>query len=104
MQGRSQRDIADVLFIETKTVGNFVNCYYDTGKVQKPATLPNKGKERQKHTLDTMKAIELYKLEKPSIYLKEIQQKLLDDNVCTRENLPLISYISKRLTRNWIYL
>ena len=35
-----------------------------------------------------MKAIELYKLETPSIYLKEIQQKMLCDNIIYNVNLP----------------
>ena len=44
-----------------------------------------------------MKAIQLYKLEKPSIYSKEIQQKLVEDNVCTNANLPSVGYINMGL-------
>ena len=91
-QGRSQRDIADVLLIDKKTVGSIINSYYETGKFQRPVA-PTVVRERKKLSLDTMKAIELYKLEKPSIYLKEIQQKLLHDNVCTNDNLPSIQSI-----------
>ena len=95
-QGRSQRDIADTLQIDKKTVGSIVNSYHETGKIQRPVaqTITRK---RKKLSLDTMKAIELYKLEKPSIYLKEIRQKLLHDNVCTDENLPSIQTICEGL-------
>ena len=47
LRGRSQRDITDVLLIDTKTAGNIVSCYYETGKVQRSAILTNRGRERQ---------------------------------------------------------
>ena len=44
-----------------------------------------------------MKAIELYKIAKPSIYAKEIRSKLVEDNVCACQNLPSIRYINMGL-------
>ena len=44
-----------------------------------------------------MKAIELYKIAKPSIYAKEIRSKLVEDNVCAYQNLPSIRYINMGL-------
>ena len=61
LQGRSERDIADVLFITKTTVGNIVTNYYETGKVQRQISQKNRGRDRQKLNIDTMKAIELYK-------------------------------------------
>ena len=69
LQGRSQRDIANVLFITKTTVGNIVNNYYETRKVQSSISQKNRGREHQKLNIDTMKAIELYKLEKKNINL-----------------------------------
>ena len=76
LQGRCQRDIADVLLVAKTTVGNIVNKYYETGKAQKPISQKNRGRERQKLNNDTMTAIELYKLEKPSIYSKGNSTKI----------------------------
>ena len=81
-------------------MGNIVNNYYKTGKVQRPIYQKNRDREHQKLNIDTMKAIQLYKLEKQSIYSiysKEIQQKLVEDNVCTNANLPSVGYINMGL-------
>ena len=56
-----------------------------------------RGRERQKLDVETMKAIELYKIAKPSIYAKEIRSKLVEDNVCAYQNLPSLRYINMGL-------
>ena len=99
LQGRSQRSIATVLDISKSTVGNIVSNYSETGEVNRPLSQKCRGRERQKLDVETMKAIELYKIliAKPSIYAKEIRSKLVEDNVCTYQNLPSIRYINMGL-------
>ena len=86
LQGRSQRSIATVLDISKSTVGNIVSNYSETpGDENRPLSQKCRGRERlQKLNVETMKAIELYKIAKPSIYAKEIRSKLVEDNVCTK--------------------
>ena len=55
------------------------------------------GREGQKLDVETMKAIEPYKIAKPSIYAKEIRSKLVEDNVCAYQNLPCVRYITMGL-------
>ena len=97
LQGRSQRSIATVLDISKSTVGNIVSNYSETGEENRPLSQKSRGRERQKLDVETMKAIELYKIAKPSIYAKEIRSKLAEDNVCTYQNLPSIRYINMGL-------
>ena len=97
LQGRSQRSIATVLDISKSTVGNIVSNYSETGEENRPLSQKCRGRERQKLDVETMKAIELYKIAKPSIYAKEIRSKLVEDNVCTYQNLPSIRYINMGL-------
>ena len=97
LQGRSQRSIATVLDISKSTVGNIVSNYSETGEENRPLSQKCRGRERQKLDVETMKAIELYKIAKPSIYAKEIRSKLLEDNVCVYQNLSSIRYINMGL-------
>ena len=97
LQGRSQRSIATVLDISKSTVGNIVSNYSETGEENRPLSQKCRGRERQKLDVETMKAIELYKIAKPSIYAKEIRSKLVEDNVCVYQNLPSIRYINMGL-------
>ena len=92
LQGRSQRSIATVLDISKSTVGNIVSNYSETGDENRPLSQKCGDRERQKLDVETMKAIELCKIAKPSIYAKEIRSKLVEDNVCTYQNLPSIRY------------
>ena len=71
-------------------MGNIVSNYSETGEENRPLSQKCRGRERQKLDVETMKAIELYKTAKPSIYAKEIRSKLVEDNVCTYQNLPSI--------------
>ena len=97
LQGRSQRSIASVLDISKSSVGNIISNYRETGDVKTPNSHKCRIRERQKLNIETMKAVEFYKIRKPSIYSREIQKKLLDDNVCTNENLPSARYINMGL-------
>ena len=97
LQGRSQRSIATILDISKSTVGNIVSNYSETGEENRPLSRKCRGRERQKQDVETMKAIELYKIAKPSIYAKEIRSKLVEDNVCTYQKLPSTRYINMEL-------
>ena len=96
-QGQSYREIAETLSISHPSVSNIVGFYLQTGTYK---ALPSirKPKESKKLNLDTLKAIELYKLQKPSIFLKEIRHKLLEDSVCDPETVPSRTYIHKGLS------
>ena len=78
-------------------MGNIVSNYSETGEENRPLFQKCRGRERQKLNVETMKAIELYKIAKPSIYAKEICIKLVEDNVCAYQNLPSIRYINNGL-------
>ena len=58
----------------------------ETGEENRPLSQKCRGRERQKLDVETMKAIELYKIAKPSIYAKEIRSKLVEDNACAYQN------------------
>ena len=95
-QGRSHRSIAETLSISNASVSNIVGYYLQTG-TYKAVPSTRRHKEHKKLNLDTLKAIEFYKLQKPSIYIKEIKQKLLEDSVCVPETLPSKSHIHRGL-------
>ena len=96
-QGRSYRSIAETLSISHPSVSNIVGFYLQTGTYKAVPTIRTP-KERKKLNLDTLEAIELYKLQKPTIFTKEIKQKLLLDGVCDPETLPSKSHINSGLS------
>ena len=63
-------------------------------KKEKPLPIV-KGASRDIANLEVVTALEFYKTEKPSITYKEIQQKLIENGICTHENVPSISHLSK---------
>ena len=97
LQGRSQRSIATVLDISKSTVGNIVSNDSETGEENRPISQKCRGRECQKLTVETMKAIELHKIAKRSVYAKEIRSKLVEDNVCAYQNLPSIRFLNMGL-------
>ena len=78
-------------------MGIIVSNYSETGEENEPLSQKCRGRDLQKLDVETMKAIELYKIAKPSIYAKEIRSKLVEDNVCTYQNLPSIRHMNMGL-------
>ena len=48
---------------------------------------------------DILEVIEIWKLQKPSIYTAEIQNRLLLEGICTLDDLPSIDAINKSLRK-----
>lgn len=53
-----------------------------------------------KLTVNVLQFIEYEKKKKPSIYCREIRDKLLERNVCTRDNVPSVTYIQKAINNH----
>jgi hypothetical protein len=100
-QGRSLCNIATAVGTTEPTVGNIIHRHLDTGDYT-PRTQTAR-RQNVKRTLDVLKTIEYYKFAKPSIYLKEIQQHLVTDGVCTVDTVPSIQYLSKILKESLLY-
>ena len=58
------------------------------------------GPERIKSSNEIVQAVQYYKSRKPSIFLSEIQKRLLNDGITTRENVPSASTISNILNHD----
>jgi transposase-like protein len=93
-QGKTHAAIARELHVNPQTVSNILHKYQETGDYT-PTIRIQSGQDRKKMNMDTLKAVELYKLEKPSTYLKEIRGQLVEDDVCTNDTCPSLSYISR---------
>jgi transposase len=94
--GKSLRQIGDICRLSAEGVRKIVNRYLESGTYEPKAN----GLSRERHSVITtsvLQHIELYKQMKPSMYLKEIKQQLLDDGVCTLNNVPSIQSISHAL-------
>ena len=78
-------------------MANIISNYSETGEENRPISQKCRDRERQKLTVETMTAIELYKLAKPLIYAKEIRSKLVEDNVCEYQNLPSFRFLNMGL-------
>ena len=55
------------------------------------------GSEADVVTEDVLHCIEIWKLLRPSIYTREIQNRLLHEGICDRDKLPSISAINQSL-------
>ena len=64
--------------------------YYETGTIQPRAI---GGSKPRVATPFVVKQITSYKKKNPSIFAWEIRDKLLQDQVCTNQNLPSVSLV-----------
>ena len=48
---------------------------------------------------DVLESIELFKLSKPSMYSREIRERLLNDGICDRRSIPGLSTIQEAISR-----
>ena len=78
--GRSMREISSSFKMSFEGVRKIVN-----GFVEERRLGPKPRLNRDRHTVvttDVLRQIEFYKRRQPSVYAREIQQRLIDDGVC----------------------
>ncbi|XP_070564930.1 paired box protein Pax-1-like [Ptychodera flava] len=95
LKGVSYGEIASTTGVSKSTAHSICCKYERTGSLtarDRPA------RERTKVVDNVLQHIEFYKRRQPSIYLREIRRKLLDDNVCTAENVPSLATIHRAIT------
>lgn len=89
-------NISRQLNLPYKTVANIVDLWVDNGSIE--PRQPHRVGVRTARTDDVIAYTEYLKTNKPSIYAKEIQQQLQNNNVCLPENVPSRSSITRILT------
>ena len=83
--GHLQKDIANTLHLPHQRVSTMIDRFVRFG-----TTLPGKPgwKERSVSTPQVVEFIEYCKISKPSIRSSEIQEQLIENDLCTAENVP----------------
>ncbi len=66
--------------------------FYETGSIRPGVIGGSKPKVATNNVVD---AICLFKQENPTMFAWEIRDKLLEDGVCTKENIPSVSSINR---------
>lgn len=84
-QGQSISKISQDVKLTTRGVRKIINSYLETESVN-PKFDP--GRNPYAMTNNVMQHIEFYKTQKPSVYAREIKEKLVTDAVCNENNVP----------------
>lgn len=70
--------------------------YYETGSIRPRAI---GGSKPRVATQEVVNKISNYKRECPSIFAWEIRDRLLQDGVCTNDNIPSVSFNDRNLIK-----
>ena len=89
--GKSVKNISDDVKLTVNGVRKILNSYFETHSIS--AKLPP-GKEHSVITDNVLEHIEWYKTQKPSIYLREIRDRLIREGVSDQNHAPSNSAIA----------
>ena len=81
-------DISRILQVSNGCVSKILGRYYETGSIRPRAI---GGSKPRVATAEVVNKISHYKRECPSIFAWEIRDRLLQDGVCSNDNIPSVS-------------
>ncbi|XP_006813770.1 paired box protein Pax-6-like [Saccoglossus kowalevskii] len=97
LSGRSYGDISRIVGVSKFTAYSICQKFTSTANFDRETGGPT---ECSKLSHNVLQHIEYYKKSQPSIYLKEIQNKLVVDRVCAGENVPSITTIHRGIMQH----